>query len=200
MDQQSLLSRGSPLIWHDYYVTFQKTEERGPWNIVTACGGGVGGRCSCALAAAGPSWHSWLALDLLWPGVFILGITTAQISASWSLVLISPFVHSKMPLLLKPSLFLVIWVCGSCLIKRLQEIQLFQLYYQTLQRQSVQFALGPGNRVLQDTWVAQWLSICLWLRFWSRGPGIEYRIRLPAWSLLLPLPVSLPLSMSLMNE
>ena len=34
------------------------------------------------------------------------------------------------------------------------------------------------------------------------GPGIESRIRLPAWSLLLPLSVSLPLSlcMDLMNK
>ena len=45
-----------------------------------------------------------------------------------------------------------------------------------------------------DTWVAQWLSICLWLRSWSQGPGIEFCIRLPVGSLLLPLPVSLPLS------
>ena len=36
---------------------------------------------------------------------------------------------------------------------------------------------------------------CLpWLRAWSWGPGIESHIRLPARSLLLPLPVSLPLS------
>ena len=31
-------------------------------------------------------------------------------------------------------------------------------------------------------------------------PGIESRMRLPAWSLLLPLPMSLPLSVSLMNK
>ena len=30
--------------------------------------------------------------------------------------------------------------------------------------------------------------------------GIESHIRLPAWSLLLPLPVSLPLSVSLTNK
>ena len=46
-------------------------------------------------------------------------------------------------------------------------------------------------------WVAQWLSVCLWLWSGSRGPGIESRIRLPAWRLLLPLPVSLPLSVCL---
>ena len=48
-----------------------------------------------------------------------------------------------------------------------------------------------------DTWVAQWFSVCLQLRAWSWSPGIESHIGLPAWSLLLPLPVSLPLSISL---
>ena len=33
-----------------------------------------------------------------------------------------------------------------------------------------------------------------------QGPGIESHVRFPAWSLLLPLPVSLPLSLSLMNK
>ena len=32
------------------------------------------------------------------------------------------------------------------------------------------------------------------------GSGIESHIGLPAWSLLLPLPVSLPLSVPLMNK
>ena len=35
---------------------------------------------------------------------------------------------------------------------------------------------------------------------WDPGPGIESNIGLPAWSLLLLLPVSLPLSVSLMNK
>ena len=41
-------------------------------------------------------------------------------------------------------------------------------------------------RILQlwGTWVVQWLSVCLWLRLWSWGPGIESCIRLPAGSLL----------------
>ena len=47
---------------------------------------------------------------------------------------------------------------------------------------------------------AQWLSICPWPGARSWRPGIESPIGLPAWSLLLPLPVSLPLSVSLMNE
>ena len=46
----------------------------------------------------------------------------------------------------------------------------------------------------KGTWVAQWLSICLWLRAWTQGPGMESCIRLCAGSLLLPLPRSLPLS------
>ena len=50
------------------------------------------------------------------------------------------------------------------------------------------------------TWVAQWLSVCLWLRSWSQGPGIESPSGLPTGSLLLPLPVSLPLCVSLMNK
>ena len=48
-----------------------------------------------------------------------------------------------------------------------------------------------------DAWVAQWLSICLWLRSRSQSPGIESHIGLPAWGLFLPLPVSLPLSLGL---
>ena len=31
----------------------------------------------------------------------------------------------------------------------------------------------------RDTWVAQWLGVCLWLRLWSLGPGIESHIRVP---------------------
>ena len=55
----------------------------------------------------------------------------------------------------------------------------------------------------RDTCVAQWLSVCLWLRAWTRIPGVESRMGLLAWSLLLlPLPMFLPLSfcVSLMNK
>ena len=45
-----------------------------------------------------------------------------------------------------------------------------------------------------------WLRACLGLRSWPRGPGMESHIGLPTGSLLLPLPMSLPLSVSLMNE
>ena len=48
-----------------------------------------------------------------------------------------------------------------------------------------------------DAWVAQWLSICLQLRLWSWVWGLSPRIGLPAGSLLLPLSVSLPLSLCL---
>ena len=47
----------------------------------------------------------------------------------------------------------------------------------------------------RGVWVTQWLSICLWLKAWSQGPGMESRIRLPTESLLLPLLMSLLLSL-----
>ena len=51
-----------------------------------------------------------------------------------------------------------------------------------------------------DPWVVQRFSTCLWPRAWSWSPRIKSRIGLPAWSLLLPLPMSLPLSLSLSHE
>ena len=48
-------------------------------------------------------------------------------------------------------------------------------------------------------WVAQWLSGCLGLKAWSQSPRIESHIGVPAWSLLLSLPVSLPFSLSWIN-
>ena len=54
--------------------------------------------------------------------------------------------------------------------------------------------------VYRDTWVAQRLSICLQLRAWSWSPGIKSHVRLPARSLLLPLPVCLPLCLSWTNK
>ena len=68
--------------------------------------------------------------------------------------------------------------------------------------------LGPGNGFQKEclgwflknkeegTWVAQWLSIWLWLSSWSWGPGIESCIGFPAWSLLLPLCLCLSLCVS----
>ena len=47
------------------------------------------------------------------------------------------------------------------------------------------------KKKIQGTWVAQRLIL---------GPGIESHIRLLAGSLLLPLPMSLPLSVPLMNK
>ena len=35
------------------------------------------------------------------------------------------------------------------------------------------------------TLVAQWLTVCLWLRSWSRGPGVKSCIGLPTGNLLL---------------
>ena len=53
------------------------------------------------------------------------------------------------------------------------------------------------NQEYRDPWVAQRFDPCLWSRARSWSPGIESRVGLPAWSLLLPPPVSLPLSLSL---
>ena len=48
----------------------------------------------------------------------------------------------------------------------------------------------------RDAWVAQRFRACLQPRVWSWGPGIESHVGLPAWSLLLPLPVSLSVCVS----
>ena len=54
------------------------------------------------------------------------------------------------------------------------------------------------NSKFRDIQVAQRLGICLWLRAWSRSPGIESHIGFPARSLLLPcLCLSVSLSLSL---
>ena len=53
------------------------------------------------------------------------------------------------------------------------------------------------NRKVEDTWVAQWLNVCLWLRSCSQGPAIKSHIRLPTGSLLLPVPITLPLCVCL---
>ena len=53
----------------------------------------------------------------------------------------------------------------------------------------------------RGTWVAQWWSICLWLRAWSQGPGIESYIRFPTGSLpLLCLCLCLSLCVSWINK
>ena len=59
-----------------------------------------------------------------------------------------------------------------------------------------------NNSVLLGTWVAQWLCVCLWLRSWSWGPGIESCIRFPTRGLFfpVPMPLLLSLSVSLMNK
>ena len=52
----------------------------------------------------------------------------------------------------------------------------------------------------EDPWVAQQFGACLWPRARPWSPGIESRVGLLAWSLLLPVAVSLPLSLSIMNK
>ena len=54
-----------------------------------------------------------------------------------------------------------------------------------------------GKKRPRGTWVVQWLSICLQLRAWSRGPEIKFRFGLPTRSLLLPLPTFLLLCVCL---
>ena len=44
-----------------------------------------------------------------------------------------------------------------------------------------------------DPLVAQWFRVCLQPRPCSWSPKFEYLVKLPAWCLLLPLPVSLHL-------
>ena len=60
---------------------------------------------------------------------------------------------------------------------------------------------GFNNLIIKkfsrDTWVTHRLSICFRLRVWSWGSRIESHIGLPECSLLLPLFVSLPLSVCL---
>ena len=51
-----------------------------------------------------------------------------------------------------------------------------------------------------DPWVAQRFSACFRPRAWSWSPRIESCVGLPAWSLHLPLPGSLPLSLSWINK
>ena len=63
--------------------------------------------------------------------------------------------------------------------------------------------LGPNKTLIKigGTWVAQQLSVCLWLRSWPQGPGIQSHIGLLAGSLLLLLTyVSASLAVSLMNK
>ena len=52
---------------------------------------------------------------------------------------------------------------------------------------------GLSLTLFRDPWVAQRFGTRLWPRAWSWGPGIKSHIGFLAWSLLLPLPVSLPL-------
>ena len=56
------------------------------------------------------------------------------------------------------------------------------------------------NKIPWDVWVAQWLSICLLLRAWSWSSRIESHNGLLAWSLLLPLLVSVSLCLSWINK
>ena len=66
-----------------------------------------------------------------------------------------------------------------------------------MDKQANKKEMGSLKLQLRDPWVAQRFSACLWPRARSWRPGIESLVGLPAWSLLLPLPVSASLSLSL---
>ena len=58
--------------------------------------------------------------------------------------------------------------------------------------------LGGGGVLIRELQKGTW---CLPLAQGTiPGPGIESHVGLPAWSLLLPLPVSMPLSVPFMNK
>ena len=52
----------------------------------------------------------------------------------------------------------------------------------------------------RDSWGAQRLGTSLWPRVWSWSPRIKSHIGIPAWNLLLSLPMSLPLCVCVSHE
>ena len=80
------------------------------------------------------------------------------------------------------------WACT--MYRAFSYVFTYYFIYTSQQSEEVDTLIIPFYR---DPWVAQWLSICLQLSSWSQDPGIESCIRLPEGSLLLPLPISLPL-------
>ena len=70
-------------------------------------------------------------------------------------------------------------------------------FYHKGERQKWSRNLSWGKERFWDAWVAQWLNIFLGLRVWTWGPRMESCIGFPVGSLLLPLPMSLTLSMCL---
>ena len=72
-----------------------------------------------------------------------------------------------------------------------------QMMFRSRHEGQAEVTRGQNKQMCWDPWVAQRFSACLWPRARSWRLGIESHVGLPAWSLLLPLPVSLPLSLSL---
>ena len=85
---------------------------------------------------------------------------------------------------------------GACLVGERPRLTAFEVmaHAYTWTSASLRICFYRGS------WVAWWFSVCLWPGAWSWGLGIESCFRFLAWSLLLPLPVSLPLSLSLYDE
>ena len=147
----------------------------------------------------------------------------ASVGQNWGFVLVLKFVHWSMKqnpteiTKFKPKRNFKTSVLGpkigiGCLI--LYILYIFNLFPsletpESLNSPVVMWIAGklPVEETVWERWaikreqtgmpgVAQRLSICLWLRAWSQSPGIKSCSRLPAWSLLLPLPMSLPFSVS----
>ena len=122
----------------------------------------------------------------------------------WALTLIEIlFNYSTYWTILMPSVFLSVSPTGfdACILESLPPGIVFNSSETTSFHRVDHFeTILSCSKKLRDAWVAQQLSVCLWLRAWSLGPRIKSRIRLPAWNPFLPLPVFLPLSVSLMNK
>ena len=73
---------------------------------------------------------------------------------------------------------------GSCQTSKNTQDNLHNKHFLTPSISSIKIEKPRG------AWVAQRLSIYLWLREWSWSHRIESHVRLPAWNLLLPLPMS----------
>ena len=89
------------------------------------------------------------------------------------------------------------WVCYHC---GSQESSKSNHLKNQMQTGSKNQKTNLKEEEIGDVWVAQRLSVCLQLRAWSPSSRIESHIRLPAWSPLLPLSMSLPLSVCVSHE
>ena len=66
--------------------------------------------------------------------------------------------------------------------------------------QTISFPDLFSQEIGAPEWLSGWASICLRLRSWSQGPGIESCIRLPCRTMPLPVSLSLSLCLSWINK